>query len=169
MKSQSSIAAACRGFAVVLAVGALSALIRAEVSTPVLEINKEAANPTITVQTLRGNLSVVMGSGGNMVVLSTSNGKLLGDAGIAVSEPQIRAALAGIGPAPLKYLINTRYHWDHTDGNVWVHDAGATIVAHENTLKRLTSSLDPPSVINKPRAAPPRCVAYFSLIRARKL
>ena len=31
-----------------------------------------------------------------------------------------------------------RWHWDHTDGNGWVHDAGATIVAHENTLKRLS-------------------------------
>lgn len=112
---------------------------RAEVTTPVIEINKEAVNPKITVQTLRGNLSVLMGSGGNIVVLNTPHGKLLGDAGIAVSKPQIEAALAGIGSAPIKYLINTHYHWDHTDGNVWVHDAGATIVAHENTLKRLTS------------------------------
>ena len=139
MKSQSATAAACRAFTIVLALSALSALTRAEVTTPVLEINREAANPKITVQSLRGNLSVVMGSGGNIVVLNTPNGKLLGDAGIAVSEPQIKAALASIGPAPLKYLINTHYHWDHTDGNVWVHDAGATIVAHENTLKRLTS------------------------------
>jgi glyoxylase-like metal-dependent hydrolase (beta-lactamase superfamily II) len=111
----------------------------AEVTTPVIEINKEAANPTITVQPLRANLSVVMGSGGNIVVLNSAGGKLLGDAGIAVSKPQIEAALASIGPAPIKYLIDTHYHWDHTDGNVWVHEAGATIIAHENTLKRLTT------------------------------
>jgi glyoxylase-like metal-dependent hydrolase (beta-lactamase superfamily II) len=140
MKVQTAlIGAPCGAFAIVLFAVTLSNVTRAEVTTPVLEINKEAVNPTITVQKLRGNLSVVMGSGGNIVVLNTPSGKLLGDAGIAVSKPQIEAALAGIGPAPIKYLINTHYHWDHTDGNVWVHDAGATIVAHENTLKRLTS------------------------------
>jgi glyoxylase-like metal-dependent hydrolase (beta-lactamase superfamily II) len=128
-----------RASALILFAGTLSSIARTEVTTPVLEINKEAANPTITVQKLRGNLSVVMGSGGNIVVLNSPNGKLLGDAGIAVSKPQIEAALASIGPAPLKYLIDTHYHWDHTDGNVWVHDAGATIIAHENTLKRLSS------------------------------
>jgi glyoxylase-like metal-dependent hydrolase (beta-lactamase superfamily II) len=140
MKLHPALAAATsRTFAIILLAGILSTVTRAEVTTPVLEINKEAANPTITVQKLRGNLSVVMGSGGNIVVLNTPNGKLLGDAGIAVSKLQIEAALASIGPAPLKYLIDTHYHWDHTDGNVWVHDAGATIIAHENTLKRLTS------------------------------
>lgn len=132
-------AAIRRACVIVLLAGALPTLALAEVISPVLEINKEAANPTITVQSLRGNISVLMGSGGNIVVLNTPNGKLLGDAGIAVSKPQIEAALASIGPAPLKYLINTHYHWDHTDGNVWVHEAGATIIAHENTLKRLTS------------------------------
>jgi glyoxylase-like metal-dependent hydrolase (beta-lactamase superfamily II) len=39
----------------------------------------------------------------------------------------------------VKYLINTHYHWDHTDGNAWLHESGATIIAQENTLKRLKS------------------------------
>ncbi len=112
---------------------------RAEVTTPVLIINADAATANVTVQPLRDNISVLMGSGGNIVVLNTPEGKLMGDAGIAVSKPRIEAALASIGPAPIKYLIDTHYHWDHTDGNAWVHDAGATIIAHENTLKRLTS------------------------------
>lgn len=140
MKFQTAFTAATsRALTIALLAGALSTLAQAEIVTPVIEINKEAANPTIRIQSLRGNISVLMGSGGNIVVLNTPDGKLLGDAGIAVSKPQIEAALARIGPAPLKYLINTHYHWDHTDGNLWVHDAGATIVAHENTLKRLTS------------------------------
>ncbi len=111
----------------------------AEVTTPVIAINDDAATAEISVQPLRDNLSVLMGSGGNIVVLNSPDGKLLGDAGIAVSRPRIEAALARIGPAPLKYLIDTHYHWDHTDGNAWVHEDGATIVAQENTLKRLTS------------------------------
>jgi glyoxylase-like metal-dependent hydrolase (beta-lactamase superfamily II) len=139
MKSQPAVTLTTwRAMAIILSAALLS-VAHADVTTPVLDINKEAANPTITVQKLRANLSVVMGSGGNIVVLNTPNGKLLGDAGIAASKSQLETALASIGPAPIKYLINTHYHWDHTDGNVWVHDAGATIVAHENTLKRLTS------------------------------
>ena len=35
------------------------------------------------------------------------------------------------------YVVNTHWHWDHTDGNAWMHAAGATIVAQKNTLKHL--------------------------------
>jgi glyoxylase-like metal-dependent hydrolase (beta-lactamase superfamily II) len=109
----------------------------AEVTSPVLAINEDAATAKITVQALRGNVSVLMGSGGNIGVLSEPDGKLLVDAGIAVSKPRLKAALDGISTLPPKFLINTHWHWDHTDGNEWVHDEGATIIAHENVLKRL--------------------------------
>jgi glyoxylase-like metal-dependent hydrolase (beta-lactamase superfamily II) len=81
-----------------------------------------------------------MGSGGNIVVFTSPEGKLVVDAGIAVSRPRIQAALDSISQAPLKYVINTHWHWDHTDGNAWMHDLGATIVAQENTLKRLSTT-----------------------------
>jgi glyoxylase-like metal-dependent hydrolase (beta-lactamase superfamily II) len=125
--------------AFLLLVASVFSVSRAEVISPVLLINEDAAEGPVTVHPLRGNISVLMGSGGNIAVLNTPGGKLLGDGGIAVSRPMIETALASIGPAPVKYLINTHYHWDHTDGNVWLHEAGATIVAQENTLKRLTS------------------------------
>jgi glyoxylase-like metal-dependent hydrolase (beta-lactamase superfamily II) len=60
------------------------------------------------------------------------------DAGIRVSKVKVRAALNEIGPAPVKYLVDTHWHWDHTDGNEWLHDSGATIVAHQNTLEHLS-------------------------------
>ena len=100
-------------------------------------IRKEAAADPITVQSLRGNVSVLTGSGGNIAVLVGQDGKLLVDAGIAVSRPKISAALAALSPDPLKRLISTHWHFDHTDGNAWLHAAGATILAHENTRKRL--------------------------------
>ena len=112
----------------------------AEAVSPVVKINEAAAKADITVQRLRGNISVLMGSGGNITVLTGPDGKLLVDAGIAVSRPRIQAALDGISDAPLKYLIDTHWHWDHTDGNEWVHQAGATIIAQENTLKRLSAT-----------------------------
>jgi glyoxylase-like metal-dependent hydrolase (beta-lactamase superfamily II) len=112
----------------------------AQAISPVVKINTEAAKADITVQPLRGNISVLMGSGGNITVLTGPDGKLLVDAGIAVSRPRIQAALDGISKDPLKYLINTHWHWDHTDGNEWVHIQGATIIAHENTLKHLSTT-----------------------------
>ncbi len=104
-------------------------------------INAETAKADITVQSIRGNISVLMGSGGNISVLTGSDGKLMVDAGIAVSQQKIAAALENISSAPVKYLIDTHYHWDHTDGNEWVHQAGATIIAHTNTLKDLSSTI----------------------------
>jgi glyoxylase-like metal-dependent hydrolase (beta-lactamase superfamily II) len=110
----------------------------AQATSPVTKINEAAAKSDITVQRLRGNISVLFGSGGNIVVLTGPDGKLLVDAGIAVSRAKIQAALDQISPAPIKYLINTHWHWDHTDGNEWVHALGATVIAHENTLKHLS-------------------------------
>lgn len=106
--------------------------------SPVIKINEAAAKAEISVRPLRGGISVLMGSGGNITVLSSKAGKLMVDAGIAVSQPRIEAALARLGPGKIKYLINTHYHWDHTDGNKWVQQSGATIIAHKNTLKHVS-------------------------------
>ena len=92
------------------------------------------------MQPLRGNITVLMGSGGNITVLSGKDGKFLVDAGISKSQEKPQAALGKISPSPLKYVVNTHWHWDHTDGNAWMHAAGATIVAHKNTLKHLTET-----------------------------
>ncbi|WP_321476485.1 MBL fold metallo-hydrolase [uncultured Paludibaculum sp.] len=97
-----------------------------------------AARTKITTRPLRRGLAMLEGSGGNIVVLSGSDGKLLVDGGFRVSEPRLREALAGIDAAPIRQLINTHWHADHTDSNGWLHAAGATIIAHENTRRRLS-------------------------------
>jgi glyoxylase-like metal-dependent hydrolase (beta-lactamase superfamily II) len=100
---------------------------------------KTAAAATITVQKLRGNVSVLMGAGGNIAVLPGHDGKLLIDAGFAGARPKIADALASISSDPIKHLINTHWHFDHTDGNEWLHSAGASILAHESTRKHLST------------------------------
>ena len=101
------------------------------------KIKSAAATNKITVQPLRGNISAVTGSGGNIAVLTGPDGKLLVDAGIGVSRTGVAEALASISDEPIRQLVNTHWHFDHTDGNAWLHDAGATIIAHEITRNRL--------------------------------
>jgi glyoxylase-like metal-dependent hydrolase (beta-lactamase superfamily II) len=111
-----------------------------EPTSPVIKINEEAAKADITTTAINDHMSVLSGSGGNITVLTGSDGKFLVDGGIALSKVRIAAALDAISNAPLKYLVDTHYHWDHTDSNVWLHEAGATIVATPNTLKRVSRS-----------------------------
>ena len=112
------------------------------VSAPGLveKARNEAASATITVQRLRGNIIVLMGAGGNIALLPGRDGKLLIDAGFAGARPKITDALDGINSDPIKHLINSHWHFDHTDGNKWLHSAGATILAHENTRKHLSTT-----------------------------
>ena len=106
------------------------------VESPVIRIRNAAATAKINILKLRGNISVLEGSGGNITVLTGRDGKLLVDAGI--SRPQVEEALACLSDEPVKYLINSHWHFDHTDGNEWLHSVGAEITAHENTRKHLS-------------------------------
>ena len=98
---------------------------------------KESASAKITVQTLRRNIRVLLGPGGNIAVLTGPDGKLLVDAEVVTAGQNVSAALASINAHPIKQLINTHWHFDHTGGNEWVHKAGASILAQENTRKHL--------------------------------
>jgi len=101
-------------------------------------IKDSAAVSPIVTHKLRNNISVLEGSGGNIAVLTGPDGKVLIDAGIGVSRPQITKALAELGADPITHLINTHWHFDHADGNAWLHSVGAKIIAHENTRKYLS-------------------------------
>ena len=103
----------------------------------VQQIRSEAANATITAQRLRGNITLLTGSGGNIAVLPGPDGKLIVDAGIPAAKTRMTDALANVSADPVKCLVNTHWHFDHTDGNEWLHSLGATIIAHENTRKHL--------------------------------
>jgi len=98
------------------------------------------AKSPLEVRHLRGNVTILMGSGGNITVFSGKDGKFIIDAGISPSRTRIEAALRDLGKTPIRYVVNTHWHWDHTDGNAWMHADGATIVAHRNTFRHLTQT-----------------------------
>jgi len=101
-------------------------------------IKDSAAVSPIITHRLRNNISILEGSGGNVAVLTGSDGKLLIDAGIGVSRPRVEKALAELGGDPVTHLVNTHWHFDHADGNEWLGAAGAKIIAQENTRKHLS-------------------------------
>jgi len=107
---------------------------------PVAVSRDQGATAKITVQNLRGGISVLSGSGGNIAVLSGADGKILVDAGLTTSRRGIVEAFAGINANPVRHLINTHWHFDHTDGNEWLNSAGARIIAQENTRKHLSTA-----------------------------
>ena len=102
---------------------------------PVQLIRNAAARDPIRVQEIRGNVRVLSGSGGNVAALPGSDGVLLVDSGIV--GPKVAAAVATFSTAPVRHVINTHWHFDHTDANAWLHAQGASILAQENTRTRL--------------------------------
>ena len=101
-------------------------------------IKDSAAASPITTYKLRNNISVLEGSGGNIAALTGPDGKVMVDAGIGVSRARLTQALAALGAEPITHLINTHWHFDHADGNEWLHSAGAKIIAQDNTRKHLS-------------------------------
>jgi Metallo-beta-lactamase superfamily len=70
------------------------------------------AKAKIATQALRGNVSALIGSGGNIAVLPGSDGKLIVDSGYLSSREKIAAALDGISRDPVKNLVNTHWHFE---------------------------------------------------------
>ncbi|MEY4555542.1 MAG: hypothetical protein RL093_661, partial [Pseudomonadota bacterium] len=96
--------------------------------------------PPLVAQRLAPNIHVVIGDGGNIAVLHGSEGVLLVDAELPQGAPRVMAAVAAIDPAPLRYVIDTHWHVDHTGGNRFLTGAGALIIAHDAVRTRRTSN-----------------------------
>ena len=95
-------------------------------------------------QKLADNVTMFDGPGGAVTVLGGPDGKFVVDSFVAPAWPRLKEALDGLGSAPVKYVIDTHWHFDHTDNNAHLHAAGATVLAHENTKKRMSEPHDLP-------------------------
>lgn len=109
---------------------------------PIAQMRSQMAAIPLQTMKLRDHLTLLYGPGGNMLALDGPDGKILVDSSFAPVVPKIKLALAGLDYAPLKILINTHWHFDHTDGNALLHELGAMILAHQNTRKRLSTPQD---------------------------
>jgi glyoxylase-like metal-dependent hydrolase (beta-lactamase superfamily II) len=93
-------------------------------------------NVQIKVEKVAGTVYMLTGSGGNIGVCAGDDGLVIVDDQYAPLAPKIREALRTIVDKPLKFILNTHYHGDHTGGNAAL-GREAPIVAHHNTRKRL--------------------------------
>jgi glyoxylase-like metal-dependent hydrolase (beta-lactamase superfamily II) len=82
---------------------------------------------------------MLIGSGGNIGVSSGGDGVLIIDDQYAPLTDKIRAAIAAISKDPIRFVVNTHWHGDHTGGNENLGGAGAVIVAHENVRRRMST------------------------------
>jgi cyclase len=71
--------------------------------------------------------------GGNIGVLAGQDGVLLVDAEWPQLNAKVRAAVAHISPKPIRYVINTHWHWDHTGGDAEFARRGALVIASQET------------------------------------
>lgn len=100
-----------------------------------------AAAPIETTR-LTDALALLSGPGGNVVVLNGPDGKVVVDTFVLGAWEKLKQALDAIGPAPLKAAIDTHWHFDHADNNAAFRAGGASVIAHENTAKRMAERHD---------------------------
>lgn len=112
----------------------------------------------IHVLPVQGNIYMLVGAGGNITLQVGKDGVLLVDTEYAQLSEKILAAIRKISDGPIRYIINTHYHPDHTSGNENLRKAGSTIaggnvagdlgaeasegaaiIAHNNVLERLSA------------------------------
>ncbi|MGH2359532.1 MAG: MBL fold metallo-hydrolase, partial [bacterium] len=100
---------------------------------------------TIKTEKLGANLYMLSGvggfAGGNVGVLAGDDGVLLVDVLLEPLAPKLKAALAAITAKPVRFVLNTHDHNDHTDGNK-IFGLTATVIAHENTRTALAATDD---------------------------
>src|SRR5580692_8973971 len=87
-----------------------------------------AQDTEVHVWPVQGDIYMIVGSGGNITVQAGKDGVLLVDTGLANMSDKVLAAIKTISTGPIRYIINTHYHADHTGGNEKIRLAGSTIV-----------------------------------------
>jgi len=93
---------------------------------------------------IRGGIHMLTGAGGNMGLSVGEDGAYLIDDQYAPLSARILATIEGITREPLRFVVNTHFHGDHTGGNENLGETGALIVAHENVRERLARGRDTP-------------------------
>ena len=88
---------------------------------------------------LGSGLAMLAGAGGNIVASAGDDGVFIVDDEFAELHPKIRAALAKLSDRPVRFVINTHWHGDHTGDNANLAGEGAVIIAQDNVFRRMST------------------------------
>jgi glyoxylase-like metal-dependent hydrolase (beta-lactamase superfamily II) len=100
---------------------------------------QDFANVQIQTEKVADNVFMLIGAGGNIGVSAGKDCVFMIDTSYAPLTNKIKAAIAQISGKPIQYVVNTHWHQDHVGGNENFVKAGATVVAHENVRKRVST------------------------------
>jgi glyoxylase-like metal-dependent hydrolase (beta-lactamase superfamily II) len=106
----------------------------------------------VKAEKVAGTVYVLTGSGGNIGVSIGEDGVVVVDDQFAPLVPKIQAAIRGLTPMPVRFVLNTHWHGDHTGGNEGM-GKDSTILAHDNVRKRMAEG-NPNLAGNKVDPAP---------------
>ena len=93
----------------------------------------------VRAQHLAGGVHMLAGAGGNIGVVVGDDAVFVVDDQYAPLTPKILAAIRAITPQPVRFVLNTHWHFDHTGGNENMGKAGALLVAHDNVRRRMST------------------------------
>jgi glyoxylase-like metal-dependent hydrolase (beta-lactamase superfamily II) len=93
----------------------------------------------VTSEKVAEGVYMLTGAGGNIGLSVGADAAFLIDDQYAPLTPKIKAAVAALTNKPVKFVLNTHWHGDHTGGNKDLGESGTLIVAHENVRKRMTA------------------------------
>ena len=91
----------------------------------------------IKIIQLNENVYMLQGAGGNIGILTGEDGIFMIDDQFSALSDKIKAKLKTLSDQPVKFLVNSHHHGDHTGGNLNFQEDGALIIAHENVRERL--------------------------------
>ena len=92
----------------------------------------------IRVERVAPGVAILFGRGGNIGLSYGADGNLLIDDQYAPLSERILAAVRSVDPDPIRFVVNTHWHGDHTGGNENIGRTGAVIVAHDNVRRRMS-------------------------------
>ena len=106
-------------------------------SAPAQAQEDNFASVQIKTQQVAEGIYMLTGEGGNIGVSVGADGVFMIDDQFAPLSEKIKAAVAALSDQPIRFLINTHWHYDHTGGNELLASEGVIIVAHHNVRKRM--------------------------------
>ncbi|HEX2723611.1 MAG TPA: MBL fold metallo-hydrolase [Gemmatimonadaceae bacterium] len=105
----------------------------------ILHAQGDPSQVPVKVTRVSGGVYMLEGAGGNIGLSVGSDDAFMVDDQLAPLTAKIKAAIATVTPRPVRFLLNTHWHPDHTGGNENMAGGGAIILAHENVRRRLST------------------------------